>query len=270
MSVHIHVHDTGGPGEPVLLLHGWPDKGDDLWRHQIPVLADAGYRVLTPDLRGFGASDKPSDVAEYGVEQHLGDVMGILRSRSLDRVHIVGHDWGAAIGWTASAVFPSHVASLSALSVGHPAAFRAAGWEQRQRSWYMLLFQFAEAEQWLSADGFRNLREWSGHPDIDAVVERLGEPGALSSSLGVYRAILHPRTLIEPSPPLPPVRAPVMGVWSSGDLALLEHQMVSSAAYVTGDWRYERLDGPGHWMQLEAPDKANELVLDFLRSHPIR
>lgn len=267
MSVTIHVRDTG-EGEPVLLLHGWPDTGA-VWRNQVPALLDAGYRVIVPDMRGFGASDKPSDVEDYGPRPMLGDIMGILERFSLSRVHIVGHDWGASIGWISAGVFADRVASLTALSVGHPVAFRAAGFEQRQKSWYMLLFQFPEAEQWLSADGFRNFREWSNHPDADEVVQRLSAPGALSTCLNVYRAIAHPRTLIEPPPQLPPVQAPTMGVWSTGDFALVERQMTLSKAHVLGPWRYERIEGPGHWLQLEAPDKVNELLLDFLRDHPI-
>jgi pimeloyl-ACP methyl ester carboxylesterase len=267
MSATLHVRDTG-EGEPVLLLHGWPDTGT-LWRHQVRALVDAGYRVIVPDLRGFGASDKPADAEEYGPGPILGDIMGILERFSLNRVHVVGHDWGAAIGWISAGVYADRVASLTALSVGHPSAFRAAGFEQREKSWYMLLFQFPEAEQWLSADDFANFREWSRHPDADEVVRRLSAPGALSASLNVYRAIAHPRTLIEPPPQLPPVQAPTMGVWSTGDFALLERQMTSSKAHVLGPWRYERLEGPGHWMQLEAPDKVNGLLLDFLRDHPI-
>jgi pimeloyl-ACP methyl ester carboxylesterase len=123
------------------------------------------------------------------------------------------------------------------------------------------------AERWLSADGFRNLRAWSRHSDIEAVVERLADPEALSAGLNLYRAILPPASLLQPPPELPPVRAPAMGIWSSGDLALTEAAMTGSAAQVAGPWRYERLDGVGHWMQLEAPEAVNALLLDFLGRH---
>ena len=163
-----------------------------------------------------------------------------------------------------AALLPDRVASVTALSVGHPTAFGNAGWEQREKSWYMLLFQFpGVAEQWLSADGFRNLREWSRHPDIDAVAERLAAPGALTAGLNLYRAVLPPASLLGPPLELPPVQAPAMGIWSSGDLALTEEQMTGSAKHVTGPWRYERLDGLGHWPQLDAPEVVNALLLDF-------
>jgi pimeloyl-ACP methyl ester carboxylesterase len=265
-DVTLEVEDTG-TGSPVLLLHGWPDAAN-VWRHQVPALAADHYRVIAPDLRGFGGSSRPAEVNAYVAPRMVGDVVGLLDHLSIERAHLVGHDWGAAISWMTAALVPDRVASVTALSVGHPAAFRAAGWRQREKSWYMLLFQFPGiAEQWLSADGFRNLRQWSRHPDIDPVVERLAEPGALAASLNLYRAILPPAWLVEPPLELPPVQAPAMGIWSSGDLALTEEAMTGSAAHVAGPWRYERLDGVGHWMQLEAPEVVNALLLDFLGQH---
>jgi pimeloyl-ACP methyl ester carboxylesterase len=265
-DVTLEVEDTGA-GTSVLLLHGWPDAAN-VWRHQVPALAADHYRVLAPDLRGFGGSSRPAEVEAYVAPRMVGDVIGLLDHLSIERAHLVGHDWGAAISWMTAALVPDRVASVTALSVGHPAAFRSAGWGQREKSWYMLLFQFpGVAERWLSADGFRNLRQWSRHPDIDPVVERLAEPGALAASLNLYRAILPPASLVEPSLELPPVQAPAMGIWSSGDLALTEEAMTGSAAHVAGPWRYERLDGVGHWLQLEAPEVVNALLLDFLGQH---
>ena len=151
-----------------------------------------------------------------------------------------------------------------ALSVGHPATFRA-GLEQQQRSWYMLLFQFAGvAEQWLSNDDWADFRAWSGHPDTDAVIAELEANGSLTPALNYYRANVPPEAWLTPGRALPPVERPTMGVWGSRDFALTERQMTDSARNVTGPWRYERLDGPGHWMQLEAPDEVNRLLVDFL------
>src|ERR1051326_933169 len=184
-DITIHVRDTGtGTGEPVVLLHGWPDTGD-LWRHQIPALAAAGYRVIAPDMRGFGDSGKPAHTAAYSMQHLVGDVVGLLDALGIDRVHLVGHDWGAAVGWATAALAAGRVCSLTALSVGHPASFRSAGFRQRQKSWYMLLFQFRGIdERWLSGNDFRNLREWSGHPDIEPVIRRLSDQAALTASLG--------------------------------------------------------------------------------------
>ena len=264
-DVTLHVRDSG-QGTPVVLLHGWPDTGD-IWEHQSRALAAAGYRTIVPDMRGFGASSKPTDVAAYASRVQVGDVVGMLDVLGVDRAHVVGHDWGAGIAWMTAAFSPDRVASITALSVGHPSSFATAGWRQRQRSWYMLLFQFRGiAEQWLSADGFRNLREWSAHPQIESVVQRLSEPGALTASLGVYRANMPPESLVAPRRQLPPVTAPAMGIWSTRDLALTEENVANSAKFVDGPWRYERIEGAGHWLQLDAPDDVDALLLDFLAS----
>jgi len=256
--------DVAGDGPAVLLLHGWPDS-HRLWRAQIPALHAAGFRTIAPDQRGMGASFAPEAVEDYAIPHLLGDVLGILDAVGVDRAHVVGHDWGAAIAWGLASLVPDRVDRLAALSVGHPSAFRDAGFAQREKSWYMLLFQFTGvAEEWLSADDFHNFREWSNHPDAEAVIADLRRPGALTAGLNWYRANLGPETLITPPLVLPPVAAPTMGVWSTGDLALTEQQMEGSAAHVSGPWRYERIPDVGHWIPLEAADTLNALLVDFL------
>jgi pimeloyl-ACP methyl ester carboxylesterase len=246
-----------------VLLHGFPDSGR-LWSKQVPALTEAGYRVVVPDQRGFGQSDKPAEVDAYNLLFLAADVGAVLDAVGVERAHIVGHDWGAPVAWGVASFAPDRVDHLAVMSVGHPSSFGQAGWEQREKSWYMLLFQFEGiAEQWLSADGWANLRAWGHHPDIDAVIADLEADGSLTPGLNWYRANVHPRTLVEPPLQLPPVAAPTMGLWSSGDFALTEKQMTGSAAFVSGPWRYERLEGPGHWMQWEAPDQVNTLLLDF-------
>jgi pimeloyl-ACP methyl ester carboxylesterase len=258
-------YEVTGRGRPVVLLHGFPDSGR-LWRHQVPALADAGLRVIVPDMRGYGRSDKPGDVAAYSLQLLAADVLAVLGDAGVERAHIVGHDWGAAVTWGLGAVAPDRVDRLVALSVGHPATFFVSdGFRQHQRSWYMLLFQFkGVAEEWLSANDWANFRHWGGHPDTEAVVAELESNGSLTPGLNYYRANVPPESFVTARIELPPIQAPTMGVWSSGDMALTEAQMTNSAANVAGSWRYERLDGYGHWMQLEAPNEVNRLLLDFL------
>jgi pimeloyl-ACP methyl ester carboxylesterase len=265
IELEVQVEEPDHPDAPaVLLLHGWPDS-HRLWRHQVPALTAAGFRTVAPDLRGFGASDRPDDVAAYGLAHILGDVVGVLDHLGLGRAHVVGHDWGAAVAWALAALIPDRVDHLVALSVGHPAAFRAAGLPQREKSWYMLLFQFEGiAERWLSDDDFANFRAWAQHPDADAVIADLSRPGALTASLNWYRANLPPTALVEPALEVPPVARPTMGVWSKNDMALIEENVTGSADHVTGGWRYERIDGAAHWIPLEAPDELTALLLDFL------
>jgi pimeloyl-ACP methyl ester carboxylesterase len=253
-------YQVTGQGRPVVLLHGFPDSGR-LWRHQVTALAEAGFRVIVPDLRGYGRSDKPAEVEAYSLPLLAGDVMAVLADAGAERAHVVGHDWGAALAWAIASLAPGTVDHLAVLSVGHPSTFRRT-LEQRQKSWYMLLFQFeGVAERWLTENNWAFLR---GHPDADQVIADLEANGSLVPGLNWYRANVPAESWVGPPVQLPPVQAPTMGVWSSGDFALTEEQMTDSAENVAGPWRYERLDGPGHWLQLEAPDKINALLLDFL------
>jgi pimeloyl-ACP methyl ester carboxylesterase len=248
-------------GEPVLFMHGWPDS-HRLWRHQVKALSDAGYRTIAPDLRGFGDSDKPEEVEAYKLAHSVVDMIAVLDACDASKATVVAHDWGAVAGWGLAAFAPDRVQRLAALSVGHPTAFSDAGFDQRMRSLYMLLFNIpVVAEQWFEHFGLQMLAQ---HKDRDAVFADLQRPGAMTASFGWYRANAHPRTIINPPPELPPIRCPVMGVWGRGETALTEKQMTGSQAYVEGRWRYERLENAAHWMQLDAPEDLNALLLDFL------
>jgi len=256
-------YQVTGQGRPVVLLHGFPDSGR-LWRYQVPALAAAGFQVIVPDLRGYGRSDKPEAVDAYSLMLLAGDVLAVLADLEIARAHLVGHDWGAALAWGLASLAPDHVDHLAVLSVGHPATFRRTS-QQREKSWYMLLFQFPGiAERWLADNDWANFRTWAHHPDADQVIADLEATGSLTPGLNWYRANVPPESWVAPALSLPPVQAPTLGVWSTGDIALTEIQMTDSAANVSGPWRYERLNGPGHWMQLDAPGQVNELLLDFL------
>ena len=257
-------------GRPVVLLHGFPDSAA-LWRNQVPPLVEAGFRVITPDLRGFGRSDAPEPVEAYSLLTSAFDVTSILDELGIERAHVVGHDFGSALAWVFATFCAERLDHLVAMSVGHPAAFRLTDFDQGRASWYVLLFQFqGVAEQWLRDDDWANFRAWSHHPDADDVITRFeagdDRPGAASLTTGLnwYRANLTADAWVAPRLELPPIQAPTMGIWSSKDFALTEHQMTDSAAHVAGSWRYERVDGAGHWMQLQAPSVVTDLLLDFL------
>ncbi len=214
-GVEIHVEVTG-TGRPVVLLHGFPDSGR-LWRRQVEPLVSAGFQVVVPDLRGYGASGKPPAVEDYSLPLLVGDVLAVLDELDLGRAHVVGHDWGASVARGLGLLVPDRVDHLAVLSVGHPSSFRNAGMSQLEKSWYMFLFQFeGVAEQWLTADGWANFRAWSHHPDADAVIAELEVNGSLTPGLNWYRANVPPHVWTDPPLDLPPVRAPTMGCGAQG------------------------------------------------------
>ena len=263
-GLRFRVEDRGS-GAPVVLLHGWPDTSR-LWRHQIDALTAAGYRAIAPDLRGRGHSDRPSQVSDYALSSTVRDVTGILDALGVQRAHVVGHDWGAVAAWLLASLAPDRVDRLVAISVGFPGAAGRPTLDTLQKAWYRLLFLFeGVAEDLLRQDDWYLLRELlQTYPDLDAALAEFGEPDALTASLNWYRANVPVQRLLGGGRSLPTVAAPTLGIWSSGDLYLTEQGMTRSAERVTGPWRYECVEGAGHWIPLERPERLNSLLLDFL------
>jgi pimeloyl-ACP methyl ester carboxylesterase len=267
-GITLSVLDAGS-GPAVLLLHGFPDRAT-LWRSQIEFLVDAGYRVIAPDLRGFGDSDRPDDVEAYRLRHSVADMAALLAERGIGRVVVVGHDYGSAVGW-ALTMRSDAVAGYVALSVGHPNAFRAAGLEQRALSWYMLWFLHpGVAESVLPADDWAFFRRWA-HPGTErddlagTQVRDLSRPGALTAGLSWYRANVDPATFAEERPlDLPPVTCPVLGLIGGDDIALGEAQMAGSAAFVTGGFECVTVPGAGHWLPARNAETVNEHLGRFL------
>jgi pimeloyl-ACP methyl ester carboxylesterase len=261
-GVSLHVEDHGN-GTPVLLLHGWPDSAY-VWRNQIPFLTGHDFRVVAPDLRGFGRSSRPVEVTDYALSKSVGDVTGLLDWLGVESVHLVGHDWGAAVAWGMAMAHPDRVQKLVAVSVGHP----SVPWSLRQNemAWYQLFFQFEGiAEATLSYDDWAWLRRFlRGAGDQERYEQDLSRPGALTASLNWYRANLAPK-MPGPPPELPPVRVPTLGIGSTNDHYLDQARMEKSGAYVKAPWRYEVIEGASHWIPLDAPDRFNALLLHWLQ-----
>ena len=263
LSVDVGEAATGAAdAETVLLLHGFPDS-HKLWRYQVPVLREAGYRTVAPDLRGFGDSERPDALDAYRLTASVRDMVAVLDHLGVERAHVVCHDFGAVVGWLLAALQPARVDRLVALSVGHPMSSRRPTIEQREKQWYMLLFQFEGiAEQLLTRDDWALLREWTaGTGDQQNWIDDLSRPGALPAALNWYRVNQHPSRELGARPQVPSVAAPTLGIWSDGDRYLTEDGMQRSAEFVTGPWRYERIEHASHWLQLDQPELLNRLLL---------
>jgi len=252
-----------GEGPDVLLVHGFPDS-IAVWRHQIPALVAAGFRVIAPDLRGFGESTAPPNRADYKIDLLVSDLIGLLDALGVRTVRLVGHDWGSAICWHTCLRHPDRIDRYVALSVGHPNAYAHGGIVQKLKSYYILFFQIRGLSEWMLTRC--NWWLWRRMIRYDPEFERwkadLSRPGRLTAALNYYRANIN---LILPKP-LPKVTMPVMGLWGEGDVALVERQMVESEKHVASLWRYERVgDHAGHWLMLSTPEKVNALLLDYLK-----
>lgn len=255
---------VSGTGPTVVLLHGWPDTGA-MWDEVTPGLLGAGFRVVAPDLRGCGRSSKPDVTEQYAMHHLVGDVAAVIDRLGVDRVHLVGHDWGANLAWATAAYLPTRVDHLVALSVGHPTAFRSAGLEQQIKSWYTLLFAHEGlGEAFLRKNDYEAIRTWLGHPRVEEIIAELERDGQMSAHLRWYRANIPPEAFVADPPILPPIEAPTMGIWSSGDHALSERQMVNSRDYCVNGFEFVRLEGYGHWLALEAPELVASTISEFL------
>lgn len=252
-----------GSGPAVLMLHGFPNSSAD-WRHQIPALVAEGYRVIAPDLLGLGKSDKPLAPENYTVAKDAELALALLSTLHVTRARIVGHDRGGGASWYIAAHHPELVEQLVALTVGHSNVARNPSIEQMEKSWYMLLFQFSEAEAMLKKDDWQLFRNWMrNHPDTDRWISDLSPDGALTAGLGWYRANRRPTT--SPPPPLPDVTVPALGLWTMEDHYLLPDYMLESYRYMRAPWRTERIDGASHFLMLDRPDDVTRLILDFFK-----
>ena len=259
ISLHAQEH---GSGKPVLLLHGWPDSSY-LWRNQVPFLAANGFRVIAPDLRGFGRSDRPEGVPAYSRQNSVADVVGILDALGIDAADIVAHDWGAGVAWLTATAHPNRVRRLVVLSVPHPLAPNTL--RQREMAWYQLFFQFEEiAEAWLQRDDWALFREiLRSNGDVDRYISDLSRPRCFE---GVAQLVSRERRSAPAGAASEAAARGGSNAWhlSSNDHYLDGERMKMSGRFVKGPWRYEQIDGASHWIPLDAPDRLNQLLLEWL------
>ena len=251
-------------GEPVLLLHGWPQTSLS-WSRVIPPLASSGLRVAAVDQRGYSPGARPDAVAAYTIDRLVADAAGVLDALGWASAHVVGHDWGAAVGWNLAGRRPELVRSLTALSVPHPKAlqdaFRAND-GQREMSEYLTFFRAAPdtAAKVLLRDDAAGLRKVYGEHvharDVDAYVERFAADDAMEASLRWYAAMG-----LGSDATTPVCTVPTTFVWGSDDVAIGETAALACASYCTADYEYRPLAGRSHWLPDEDPDAVVDAIL---------
>lgn len=258
-----------GEGPVVLLLHGFPDSRH-LWRYQIPALVEAGYRVIAPDLRGYGDAPKPEKVEDYQLNLVLADLRGLLDSLDIEKAHIVGHDWGGTVAWLFAGYHPERSLSITGMTVGAPGGPGRRDVDQLEKFWYIFFFQNeGVAEEWLRRDDWQGLRAWTREKgDFERYTQDLSRPGALRAGLNWYRANFSPASLNSTSSNPPRITVPAMGLSASDDAYLLETHMTGSEVMIDRSWEYHRVEDASHWLMLDQPERVNSLLVDFLNKHP--
>lgn len=273
----------------VILLHGFPQYWY-AWRFQLEPLADAGYRVVAPDLRGYNRSDRPESVEAYRMEHHLADLRGLVDHFDADSVTVVGHDWGGAFVWEAAVRYPDLFDRQVVLNFPHPGPYKRElfTWDQLTRSWYVGFFLLPRLpEAVLKRDNYefvdRLFREDPIHPerfsetDIRRYKRALSEPGALTAAVNYYRALIpqYARRLLFESVPvvdtgLPrttsTIETPTMVIWGEQDSTVVPSMAAGLEEWIA-DIEVHRLANASHWVQEDCPDTVTRLLIEFLQRH---
>jgi pimeloyl-ACP methyl ester carboxylesterase len=265
---------TAGPadGPLALFLHGFPARWST-WRGILPAFARAGYLAVAPDLRGYGASDRPADVESYSLLRILEDVVAILDAFGRQRSFVVGHDVGGGVAWAMAMAHPERVERLAILNSVHVVGFerQIRKWSQLSKSWYVFFFLLPWLpEWWLSRRDFgfvhRSLVA-DGLPDdvVRDLIEGIRPAGALHAALNWYRANF--RDVARKRFPAKKVDLPTLVVWGDREKHL-DPELATPPADWVSDVRVEHVPEAGHWVQHDAPEKVSALLLSHAGSPP--
>jgi pimeloyl-ACP methyl ester carboxylesterase len=269
-GINLHVVQSGSPdGSPVVLLHGFPEFWFG-WRHQIAPLANAGFRLLVPDQRGYGLSDKPAGIEAYKLDTLAADIVGLLDALEIPAAHIVGHDWGGIVAWQTAQRHSDRVRKLITVNAPHPYAIRGYALRhpgQFLRSAYAAFFQIpAFPEALLRACRFwwlRNALTRTSRPgtfDSQAIAfyqQAWAQPGALTAMLNWYRALRRFQP-IEGQ-----IRAPALVIWGKHD-PFLQAGLARASLQRCSNGRILLFEREGHWFQHERPGEVNAAITQFL------
>jgi pimeloyl-ACP methyl ester carboxylesterase len=271
-SFEFRCRVAGTAGEPVILLHGFPETSDQ-WSELMLELLGAGYRCLAPDQRGYSLGARPADVDGYSLDKLASDVVALADALGFDRFHLVGHDWGAAVGWVVVRDHAERVLSWAALSVPHLASYGAAFElpEHREKVAYIDdMLVPGKVEQGLSRNGFAQLHEvWAnlGQHKVLDYESVLTQPGALTAALNWYRANFAAGARRDKAFAPFDVLTPTLTLWGNRDHAIGRPATVREQDFMRGPYRFVELNA-GHWMMHEAGDTCIREIVAHIRSHP--
>lgn len=262
--------DDGSEKPAVILLHGFPVTSA-MWNPLIGPLRDAGYRVLALDQRGYSPGARPKEVAKYTAINLSKDVIALAEAAGIKQFHLIGHDWGAVVGWVTVLRAPQQVLSWTALSIAHPAAFTAAlenDPDQKARSRYFILFITPWLPETLfSFNDFKLLQllwQSMSEPQRTEYLKVFSEPGALTAALNWYRAMTI--TPANAQPPPEQVATPTLFIWGNKDGAVGRVAIDAQQHYMTGPYRKVELDA-GHWLLTDQPREVSASVLQHLATN---
>ncbi|HKV62674.1 MAG TPA: alpha/beta hydrolase [Candidatus Acidoferrum sp.] len=272
-GIRLHAVAAGPEDGPVvILLHGFPEFWYG-WRRQIEPLAAAGFRVIVPDQRGYNLSSTPLGVAAYSIPELVSDVIAIADQLSQKTIFLAGHDWGAAVAWSAALLHPQRIAKLVVLNVPHPSVMRkflSTRPRQLLRSWYMFFFQLPWLpEAFFSALNFRigarallrsSRRGTFSEEDLAQYRAAWSQPRVLTSMINWYRALFRARIKF----PDKTVRVPTRILWGERDAFLLAEMAHESLRYCTNAELFTFANAT-HWLQHEEPAGVSEFLIDFFR-----
>lgn len=267
--------DEAGEGDNVaVLLHGFPESRFS-WRFQIPLLAELGWRVIAPDLRGYGGSSRPSRKDDYHINHLVEDVAGLFNAVGAKRRLLIGHDWGAMVAWVFAMDKRLPLDGLIIMNVPHPAVFARVFRTvpaQRKKSWYVAFFQLPVLPEWINtrrgaqlvADAFTRMAVDNSRfpPEVtDVYRQNALIPGAMTAMLNYYRAN---RDLIgRYGGAAPLIEVPTLMVWGEDDTAL-DIACIDGYESLVSDLTLKRLPGVSHWVQQEAPEAVNAILSDWI------
>jgi pimeloyl-ACP methyl ester carboxylesterase len=267
---------AGDAGEPVLLLHGFPETSH-MWVQLMPKLVAAGYRCIAPDQRGYSPGARPVDVEAYAYRALASDVFAIADAGDFARFHLVGHDWGALVGWAALGCdADARITTFTSLSIPHSLAIARATNEDEGGELYRTILQLLLTEggpetAFLANDAaaLRGAYTHSTPEEIEEYVSVLSQSGAMTAAANWYRASrAHKRSLEDPDSPYRDVSTPTLLIWGKNDPYVRRMSVDLARAYMKGEYRVVEAD-TGHWIAQEAPDVVAYEVLRHLKEHPI-